>query len=124
LQIFGFYWYNPLTEIEENTMKQGIHPKTHLVTVVCSTCKTSYEVLSTADSIKVEMCSHCHPFYTGEQKIIDTANKVKDFERRKEGAATRSAQLQKAKERRPNRVTEVKADRPLTLRDMLKSVQG
>lgn len=103
-------------------MKKGIHPKTQLVSVTCSSCKTTYELVSTKDNFKVELCSHCHPFYTGEQKIIDTANKVKDFERRKQTAADKIV-VQK-KERRGNKVNEVRADRPLTLRDMLKTAQN
>jgi len=103
-------------------MKKAIHPKTQLVTVTCSTCKTKFSVLSTKDTIKVELCSHCHPFYTGEQKIIDTANKVKDFERRKTTAAKISA-VKPAKDKKA-KTREIKAERPLTLRDMLKSVQG
>lgn len=106
-------------------MNKAIQPKTKTVTVVCSTCKTKYEVESTVDSIKVEICSHCHPFYTGEQKIIDTANKVKDFERRKTTASERiAANTKPQKVRKGNKVSEIKADRPLTLRDMLKQAQG
>ncbi len=105
-------------------MKQGIHPQVNTVTVTCSTCKTKFEIASTSDKFKVDLCSHCHPFYTGEQKIVDTANKVKDFERRQQTAAQKNSQVKAVKQRKSNRVSEVKADRPLTLRDMLKSVQG
>ena len=70
------------------------------------------------------MCSNCHPFYTGEQKLIDTANKVKDFERRRTTAAERQSIQIPAKTRKSNKVTEVKTNKALTLRDMLKSVQG
>lgn len=105
-------------------MNKAIQPKAQYVAVTCSNCKTTYNVLSTRSNIKVELCSHCHPFYTGDQKIIDTANKVKDFERRKSTAQAINAKPKNEKTRKNSKVSEVRADRPLTLRDMLKQVQG
>ena len=65
-------------------MKKDIHPKyNHNVKVVCS-CGNTFITGSTlqTDTINVELCSKCHPFYTGEQKIVDTENVVKKFEER------------------------------------------
>ncbi|MCL1906863.1 MAG: 50S ribosomal protein L31 [Propionibacteriaceae bacterium] len=64
-------------------MKSGIHPD-YVVTQVSCTCGNSFTTYSTkADgSIHAEVCSNCHPFYTGKQKILDTGGRVARFERR------------------------------------------
>ena len=62
-------------------MKRDIHPKYERLTVVCA-CGNSWETRSTSPSIHVEICSKCHPFYTGKQKLIDTAGRVERFQRR------------------------------------------
>ena len=62
-------------------MKKGIHPALKLVTVNCA-CGESFQTLSVREEIKVEICSKCHPFYTGKKKIIDTAGRVEKFVRR------------------------------------------
>jgi large subunit ribosomal protein L31 len=87
-------------------MKQGIHPRYVEAEIVCGTCGTTYTTRSTRKGpIKVELCAHCHPFYTGEQRIVDTAGQVERFNRRMQlqkeatkakkpvaAAATRSAE--------------------------------
>jgi large subunit ribosomal protein L31 len=62
-------------------MKQDIHPKYQAVTVSCA-CGNSWETRSTADSIHVEICSACHPYFTGKQKLVDTAGRVERFRQR------------------------------------------
>lgn len=62
-------------------MKSGIHPEYHEVTVTCA-CGANYATRSTRKTISVEICSNCHPFYTGKQKIIDTAGRVERFRRK------------------------------------------
>jgi len=62
-------------------MKRDIHPKYERLTVVCA-CGNSWETRSTSPSIHVEICSKCHPFYTGKQKIVDTAGRVEKFRQR------------------------------------------
>ena len=59
-------------------MKQGIHPEYKTVNVVCQ-CGNTFETRSTRDVIRVEICSQCHPFFTGKQKIIDTEGRVEKF---------------------------------------------
>jgi len=64
-------------------MKQGIHPRYTESTVVCATCATTWKTRSTKGGIiKTELCSSCHPFFTGEQRIVDTAGQVDRFMRR------------------------------------------
>ncbi|TME35261.1 MAG: 50S ribosomal protein L31 [Chloroflexi bacterium] len=65
-------------------MKPDIHPKYHQAQVHCIGCGTTFTVGSTAESIRVEVCSKCHPFYTGTQNIVDTAGQVERFQRRME----------------------------------------
>ncbi|MFP4548590.1 MAG: 50S ribosomal protein L31 [Fidelibacterota bacterium] len=63
-------------------MKPKIHPKYVDCTVTCA-CGNTFETRSTkGDKLKVEICSNCHPFYTGKQKILDTAGRIEKFNRR------------------------------------------
>lgn len=62
-------------------MKQGIHPKYETVTVHCA-CGNVFETKSTKTDLHVDICNVCHPFYTGKQKIIDTAGRVEKFNRK------------------------------------------
>ena len=64
-------------------MKVGIHPNYHEITVTCS-CGSVFKTRSTMskDTLCVEVCSQCHPFYTGKQKIVDTAGRVEKFRQR------------------------------------------
>jgi large subunit ribosomal protein L31 len=66
-------------------MKDGIHPQYHQAQVHCA-CGTNFTVGSTVESIRVEVCSNCHPFFTGTQNIVDTAGQVERFQRRMERA--------------------------------------
>jgi large subunit ribosomal protein L31 len=59
-------------------MKEGIHPAYNAATVVCA-CGNTFETRSTKGSIRVEICSNCHPFFTGKQKIVDTEGRVEKF---------------------------------------------
>jgi large subunit ribosomal protein L31 len=68
-------------------MKQGIHPTYHQATVVCGSCHTTFVVGSTRESLHVDVCSNCHPFFTGKQTIVDTAGQVERFQKRLERAA-------------------------------------
>ena len=62
-------------------MKKGIHPKYEMTTVTCA-CGSSFQTRSTAKEIKVEICSQCHPFFSGKQVLVDTAGRVERFRRR------------------------------------------
>ena len=64
-------------------MKEAIHPDYHEVTVVCA-CGESFKTGSTkkGDVIKVDICSKCHPFFTGKQKLVDTGGRVDKFNKR------------------------------------------
>ena len=62
-------------------MKDGIHPKYHEVEVHCA-CGTTWKTHSTKNELHLEICSACHPFFTGRQKLIDTEGRVERFTKR------------------------------------------
>ena len=62
-------------------MKASIHPKYHEVEARCA-CGATWKTRSTKPELHLEICSNCHPFYTGKQKILDTGGRVARFERR------------------------------------------
>jgi large subunit ribosomal protein L31 len=69
------------TLYERPTLKPKIHPSYGEATVTCA-CGNSWTTASTRKDIRVEVCSACHPFYTGTQRIVDTAGQVERFRRR------------------------------------------
>ena len=62
-------------------MKEGIHPKYEQTTITCA-CGNVIPTGSTKQNIQVEICSACHPFYTGKQKLVDTGGRIEKFNRR------------------------------------------
>ncbi len=62
-------------------MKQGIHPGYKVTTVHCA-CGNSFETRSTKADVKLDICSVCHPFFTGKQKLIDTEGRVDKFRKK------------------------------------------
>jgi large subunit ribosomal protein L31 len=62
-------------------VKANIHPKYEIATIRC-TCGNEIETRSTRKSMHLDVCSNCHPFFTGEQRIVDTAGRVERFNRR------------------------------------------
>ncbi len=62
-------------------MKEKVHPTIHTVKIVCA-CGASHETVSTSQKLSVSVCSSCHPFFTGKQKMLDTAGRVERFQKR------------------------------------------
>jgi large subunit ribosomal protein L31 len=62
-------------------MKEGIHPEYKLTTITCA-CGNVIETRSTVQNIHVDICSDCHPFFTGKQKLVDTAGRVERFKKK------------------------------------------
>jgi large subunit ribosomal protein L31 len=71
-------------------MKPGIHP-TYVKALVTCACGNSWETMSTQERLKTDLCSNCHPFYTGEQRIVDTAGQVERFMRRMDARSQQAA---------------------------------
>ncbi|GAB4266844.1 MAG: hypothetical protein Kow0029_00890 [Candidatus Rifleibacteriota bacterium] len=80
-------------------MKKNIHPQTHLINVTCA-CGNSFETISTVKEMKVEVCSQCHPFFTGTQRFVDTTGRVEKFQQKldaqKKAAAEKAAKKAKS----------------------------
>ena len=76
-------------------MKADIHPEYVLATVRCS-CGNTFQTRSTKPELHVEICSECHPFYTGKQKLVDTGGRVERFQRRLERAGRGQRRLDAA----------------------------
>jgi large subunit ribosomal protein L31 len=79
-------------------VKKGIHPKVFETQIVCSTCGTNWPTTSTRDGLRVDVCSRCHPFYTGEQRIVDTAGQVDRFMRRLRSTQEQQAEVARRRE--------------------------
>ena len=62
-------------------MKKDIHPKIHEAVIKCA-CGATFETKSTEKEIRVEICSSCHPFFTGKQKLLDTAGRIERFKKK------------------------------------------
>jgi large subunit ribosomal protein L31 len=67
-------------------MRDGIHPEYHEVMVVCA-CGNTFKTRSTKKDLRVEICSSCHPFFTGKQKLVDSAGRVERFQKRYQKSA-------------------------------------
>lgn len=78
-------------------MKQNIHPKYYDKSKVKCACGATFETGSTEPEINVEICSLCHPFYTGTQKLIDTAGRVDRFKARLEKAQAKTKNIERKK---------------------------
>ena len=62
-------------------MKEGIHPNYKVTTISCA-CGESFQIRSTKENVKLDICSNCHPFFTGKQKLIDTEGRVDKFRKK------------------------------------------
>ena len=82
-------------------MKKGIHPKYGEATVVCA-CGNTFKTGSTKQQLRVELCSKCHPFFTGQQRIVDTAGRVERFMERMNRRSARGGVAAKS----PSQTTE------------------
>lgn len=105
-------------------MKKGIHPTYYKDTKVICACGNTFTTGSTVKEIRIELCSKCHPFYTGKQRIVDTENLVQKFETKQKAAqkdATKGKKIKQAK--RKAKVTEIKSGPKLTLKDMLSNLK-
>ena len=67
-------------------MKTALHPETTIATVTCSSCGTSFETRSTRRSLEVDVCSACHPAYTGVERSLARGGRIERFERRRAAA--------------------------------------
>lgn len=95
-------------------MKADIHPQYYPQAQVFCVCGSRFTVGSTKETIHVELCSKCHPFYTGTQRFVDTVGRIERFKQKQEKARLRIATARYAKEEK-----EKETQGPKTLREML-----
>ena len=104
-------------------MKKKIHPQYYKEAKIICSCGNTFKTGSTVSTIHVELCSKCHPFYTGKQNIVDTENLIKKFENRKKAAKIDNVKNKKEKQaNRRAKVKEIKATKKLTLKDMIGNI--
>lgn len=100
------------------TMKADIHPNWYSETKVTCACGASFITGSTLPEIRVEICSACHPFYTGAQKFVDTLGQVDRFVKKVEVSKVKQIEQKKILENKKAKLEERKKERP-SLKDLL-----
>lgn len=98
-------------------MKKDIHPDYKQIKVTC-VCGNTFTTGSTLPEIRVEICNKCHPFFTGQQKFVDTQGQVEKFTKSQAASEAKKAERIKIVEARVAKVQKVQGDRP-SLKDML-----
>lgn len=99
-------------------MKANIHPQYFENAQVVCACGNRFTLGSTKETIHIELCDKCHPFYTGEQRFVDAASRIQKYQKRQEIAKQYSSTRAKKKELQKEKESE-----PKTLREMLMSVK-
>lgn len=100
-------------------MKTNIHPTYYKETKVICACGNIFTIGSTMETVRVELCNKCHPFYTGAQKFIDTASRIQKFQSKQQKAAQFRAKVVKKQEEKIK-----KQEGPKTLAEMLASLKS
>lgn len=99
-------------------MQYSIHPQTHEATITCSSCGFSFQAQSTKQSYHIEVCSKCHPFYTGKQRFLDTKGNIDRFKRKQEQAKKYYQELAAKKKKQ-----QVKKEKPTkSLKELLSEI--
>ncbi len=91
-------------------MKTAIHPQLFETTVHCNGCNTTFTTHTTVKDISVEICSNCHPFYTGKQKLVDTAGRVDKFMARRAKASKHAEEQAERQNRKDAELSKVQAE--------------
>lgn len=106
-------------------MKEGIHPKVNKECVVTCACGNSFTTISTLDSINVEICSMCHPFYTGQQKFVDTEGRIDKFIKKQKVAAEKKQKAEQSKKTKTKGKSEKESasSKQPTLKEMLEEAR-
>ena len=95
-------------------MKKAIHPKWYSDCQVTCACGNAFTTGATVSELKVQLCNKCHPFFTGEQKFVDTLGRVERFQKKQKAAAQ-----VKAKKKEKKIIKEKEERAPKTLKEML-----
>ena len=98
-------------------MKAKIHPKYYDEAEVICACGNIFKVGSTKEKIRIEVCSKCHPFFTGEMRYVDTMGRVEKFQQKQKYAKAKASLL--AEKKRKKKEKQKQQRQPKTLREML-----
>jgi len=104
-------------------MKADIHPQWYQATVTCA-CGNTFMVGSTKAAINVDICSKCHPFFTGEMRFVDTMGRVERFQKKQAAMASAPASKKAQKLLKKRQEEEEEAKRPKSLKEMLDKVKA
>ncbi len=99
-------------------MKANVHPTYYKNAKVTCVCGNAFTTGSTQENIRVEICAACHPFFTGQQKFVDTQGQVEKFGKKQQIAQEKQAERAKIMEARAAKVKTEKGDKP-SLKDLL-----
>lgn len=102
-------------------MKSDIHPQWYNDCKVSCACGNTFTVGATKPEIKVEICSHCHPFFTGEMKFVDTLGRVERFQQKQKAAASVAKVVAEKKKKKNEREEQLRS--PKSLKEMLMNLQ-
>ncbi len=105
-------------------MKADIHPKWYPEAKVTCACGNTFTVGATLPEITVEICSNCHPFYTGQLKFVDTAGRVEKFKARQAAKTTKKVSKTEKRKLKKQRQIEEERERPETLTELRKKLKG
>ncbi|MBI2404763.1 50S ribosomal protein L31 [Candidatus Gottesmanbacteria bacterium] len=98
-------------------MKQGIHPQWYPDAKVSCACGNTFIIGATKPELRVEICSHCHPFFTGEMKFVDTLGRVERFQQKQKAAQATSVVIAAKKKKKAEREEQLRS--PKSLKEML-----
>jgi large subunit ribosomal protein L31 len=102
-------------------MKKNVHPVWYKEAVVSCACGNTFKVGATKPDIKVDICSKCHPFFTGEMKFVDTLGRVEKFQKKQQFAASQSKVLADKKKKKLDRKEALRNQK--SLKEMLASLK-
>lgn len=105
-------------------MKSDIHPKVNTECVVTCACGNTFKTMSTLPSISVEICSACHPFYTGTRRFVDTERRIDKFNKKMELAEIRKKEADKIKEHKKLSKKSLKSNTEINFKELLKQAES
>ena len=110
---------NTNLDILPSVMKKDIHPQVYTDCTITCACGNSFVTTSTSQTVKVDICSSCHPFYTGQQKFVDTEGRIEKFERKLKETAAAKKKFEESKKAKAQKKKAKKEHKSPSLRDLL-----
>jgi large subunit ribosomal protein L31 len=104
-------------------MKKDIHPKVNKECVVTCACGNTFTTMSTLPSITLDICSACHPFYTGQAKFVDTEGRIEKFSKRQKIAEEKKKKAESVKASKKGKQKDTQESKDMTLKEMLKKAK-